>query len=1276
MSESQSTSLPDRGDEGFDVAAVLADGAGAESDLASLVAFQRSRVEAVRAAGNRRSLRVEEMLLDALLGRLATGVRGEARPDPVADHLSWLADTIARHSPESHRTGLAGTLVSAGKRAALSVLRPVQVEALRHQQRVNFELVRMLRLVHAARGSSVGPDLPDLITRTLEQILDPSESRLQTHRTGLTAAMVLRGKRLGLAAARPFLDRPLATQHRWNRAALDSLRLAALWNSDEERRRSALAELLASRDPLGPHPSPAEALLVEWFRRQTTFNHDFTAALREVLGLSGGRHGASAADYQRWAAQRESADLRKAERGLEAILDPPRFSILTPVYNTPQAVLRACIESVLAQIYPHWELHLVDDGSDAPGIRAILSEYARRDHRIRVEFLPANAGIARATNAALAGASGQYVAFLDHDDLLAPHALAEMAIRLSQQREIDVLYSDEDRLDESGARAHPFFKPDWSPDLLRACNYICHFLVVRRALLEEVGGIREGFEGAQDYDLLLRLTERTQRVGHVPKILYHWRSSATSMARDVANKPKASDAGLGAVQQHLERTRTRGSASSPSPTIYRVVYSTDPEPLVSIIIPFKDQPRLLSAVVKSVLRSAYRNFELLLVSNNSTDPETFSVLDGFTDPRIRRLEWNHPFNFHSLNNWAVTQSKGEVLLFLNNDVEALDDAWLTELVGHALRPEVGGVGAKLVFPNGRLQHAGVIIGLHGFAGHVFAGLPDTGAWTPFGHADWTRDYLAVTSACMAVRREVFEAVGGYDERFQVCGGDVDLCLRISARGLRIIYTPYARLQHDESATRRGDQIPEEDFWRSFASYRRWLKRGDPHFNPNLSLDSDVPELRLAEATAEEAAVRVLATELPGSRAATAPKGKVDEQRRLSEHLDTLDVASVKVVASNREQNGAALRRLVAGPGIRNITWLIPYFRHPYGGIHTILRFGDVLRRKRDVTSHFVIYDNPNASARDADARATALFSEPPGTFQVLQRKEEMGKLPGTDVVMATFWMSAYFALRHPRAKTRMYFVQDFEPPFYPAGTLYGLAEQTYSLGLFGLFNTPGLREFVTSHYPMEGLAFTPAVDRTIFHARGRPTQDMPRRIFFYGRPSVDRNAFELGAAVLRSVKRRFGDQVDIVSAGEVWDPERFGLRGVIRNLGVLPYESTGDLYRSCHIGLCFMFTKHPSYLPMEMMGCGVAVVSNDNPANRWFYRDGVNALLSIPTLRGVSEHVARLVEDDALRRNLSEAGAQQMARTDWETEILAVFDGLGSLPRLREEVGSGRMVTG
>ena len=391
-----------------------------------------------------------------------------------------------------------------------------------------------------------------------------------------------------------------------------------------------------------------------------------------------------------------------------------------------------------------------------------------------------------------------------------------------------------------------------------------------------------------------------------------------------------------------------------------------------------------------------------------------------------------------------------------------------------------------------------------------------------------------------------------------------------------------------------------------------------------------------------------------------------------EHLPTLDVPDLEAVATTRAENGRALRRITSGPGIRSITWLVPFFRHPYEGVHTILRFGDVLRRQRGVESRFVIYDNPHASVREAEARASALFSDAPGTFQVLRKREDITTLPATDVVMATFWMSAYFAMRHPRAKARMYFVQDFEPLFYSAGTMYGLAEETYRLGLFGLFNTPGLREFVVNNYPMEGLSFTPAVEHGIFHARGRAPQDVIR-IFFYGRPSVDRNAFELGAAVLRDIKRRFGDRVDIVSAGEIWDPQRFGLGGVIRNLGVLPYESTGDLYRSCDIGLCFMFTKHPSYLPMEMMACGVAVVSNDNPANRWFYQDGVNALVSIPTLRGIGEQVARLVEGTALRRTLSERGAEQMARTDWEKEILGVFDALAELPRT-EPVAGPRVV--
>ena len=350
------------------------------------------------------------------------------------------------------------------------------------------------------------------------------------------------------------------------------------------------------------------------------------------------------------------------------------------------------------------------------------------------------------------------------------------------------------------------------------------------------------------------------------------------------------------------------------------------------------------------------------------------------------------------------------------------------------------------------------------------------------------------------------------------------------------------------------------------------------------------------------------------------------------------------------------------PGrLQHITWFIPAFEHPFGGVHTILRFADILRRRHGVRSLFVAYTRTHETALGLAARAASVFTEPLGEFRVLKDLEEVATLPPTDLAVATLWTSAYLALKHPRAGSRAYFVQDDESLFYASGTYQLLAAQTYRLGLYGIFNTQGLHASITHSYPMTGCWFEPTVDREVFHADRPPrTPRGPVRVIFYGRPSTDRNAFALGIASLRKFKEKLGDEVDIVCAGESWRPEDYGLSGRVRNLGVLPYEATGQLYRQCDVGLCFMFSRHPSYLPLEWMACGVAVVSNENPANHWLLQHERNCLLSAPLVDDVVEQLERVTRDAPLRAQLQRAGTERLARTSWEAEVNKVYSALCS----------------
>ena len=555
--------------------------------------------------------------------------------------------------------------------------------------------------------------------------------------------------------------------------------------------------------------------------------------------------------YAQWIAENEPRAEDLVRQRQSRCGRSPRISLVVPVYNTPRAYLKAMLDSVLAQTYENWELCLAGGASPAAETARVLEEYARRDARIRWARLPENRGIAGNSNAALALASGDYIGFLDHDDTLAPFALFEVVRALNQEPEPDFVYSDEDHIDENGRRRDPHFKPDWSPDTLRSHNYICHLVVIRRELLERVGGLREGFDGSQDYDLALRATEQASHIHHIRKVLYHWRQHPASMSNGPGNH-RAYEAGLKAVRAHIARQAIEATVTHGLlPDTYDVRRSLLRRPMVSIIIPTQDHVDLLARCLKSIERSTYANHEILLIENQSRCPETFAYYRTLEKrSNIRLISWNVPFNYSKLNNFAATQARGEMLLLLNNDTEVQNADWLERMLEHALRPEVGAVGAKLFYPDGDIQHGGVILGIGGVAGHAHKCFSKSSAGY-FHRLIVTQDLSAVTGACLMLRKEVFQEIGGLDERLAIAFNDVDLCMRIRRRGYWIVWTPFAALTHYESKT-RGLEDTIEKQTRFEAETRgfidRWrdeLRAGDPFYSPHLTLSSEDFALRLS-----------------------------------------------------------------------------------------------------------------------------------------------------------------------------------------------------------------------------------------------------------------------------------------------------------------------------------------------------------------------------------------------------------------------------------------------
>lgn len=547
-------------------------------------------------------------------------------------------------------------------------------------------------------------------------------------------------------------------------------------------------------------------------------------------------------DYEEWY-KNHKPTMEELQRQRDTEFEyEPLISILVPVYNTPEEFLKQMIQSVRKQTYGKWELCIANANPANETVAEILRISSTKDERIKVKDVPENEGIAQNTNAALASATGDYIGLLDHDDLLTPDALYEVVKAINENDRPQVLYSDEDKVTmDLSEHFQPHMKPDYNKDLLRSNNYITHFFVADRTLVEEVGGEDGEYNGAQDYDLILKCTERAKGIAHIPRILYHWRVHKASTADNPASKMYAFDAGKRAIEDHLKRCGEIGKVSHEKDLgFYRVKYQVQGSPLISIIIPNKDQVESLDKCLESIEKSSYKNYEIIIVENNSTEDATFAYYKKIESDKIRIVYWSDEFNYSAINNFGVKHARGDYLLLLNNDVEVITTDWLEELTANCQRKDVGIVGARLYYPDDTIQHAGIVIGIGGVAGALFVGMPRM--FTGYLHkAAIQQDLSAVTAACMMVKRSVYEELGGLEEELKVAFNDVDFCLRAREKGYLVVYDPNVELYHFESKSRGTEDSKEKirrfqneiEYMRSH--WLELLKKGDPMYNPNLTL---------------------------------------------------------------------------------------------------------------------------------------------------------------------------------------------------------------------------------------------------------------------------------------------------------------------------------------------------------------------------------------------------------------------------------------------------------
>jgi GT2 family glycosyltransferase/glycosyltransferase involved in cell wall biosynthesis len=973
------------------------------------------------------------------------------------------------------------------------------------------------------------------------------------------------------------------------------------------------------------------------------------------------RHASSQAKdpkYQAWIDENEPGVEELARQRLDSgsLSMRPLLSIILPVYKIDQRILNDCVESVREQTYDNWELCVLD-ASGAPGAGRYLTGLAGKYPRIHYKAV-ANGGISRNSNAALDLAAGEFVIFLDQGDLLAPFALLELAALLNRNPDVDFIYSDHDHLaGSSNLRANPLFKPDWSPELMFSANYISHLTAVRKDLVDAVGRFNPEMDGAQDWDLFLRLTERTSRISHLPKILYHRRMNPKSAAFDRGAEGHSRAARLRAITAHMERVGMSAEAEATPGGALHVRWKRTADPFVSVIIPTRDKVTILSKCISSFReKTAYKAYEIVIVDTGSEEPSTheyYRALEGSSNIRVLS-DVSQPFNYSRANNYAVREARGDLFLFLNNDVEITNPEWLDELVGWGTYPPIGVVGAKLLYPDNTIQHAGLVMGLTGFAGHPFAGCPSVSEG-PFGSTTWYRDYLAVTGACMLIRREVFRELGGFDEEFLLCGSDVEICLRARKRGYRVMLNPFAELIHYERQTRENE--PPQDFPTSYKHYQTYLKSGDPYWSPNLSYW--VP--RIAFRTRDEESALSFAQEKlqrlgcpPPLRTAIdppAPEGNAAEERQFVRGFNF----SEEDLRSARQN----VNSIAGYHQIRTVMWFIPTFEYAYyGGIMTILRFARQWHRDHGVRSMFAVCDVEKASVMAQRIRAVHEACKDTDIF-ILRAPDTVSDLPSADAGVVTLWATAYFGLRYRRCCRMFYFIQDYEPAFYRAGSASALAENTYRFGFYGITNTVSLRRAYETEYNGKAFHFNPCVDFTIFHpGHGQIHRERRWQVFCYARPRHPRNAFDLMAAAMRLLKRRLSGSVRIIAAGDDFDLAAHGLEGVVENRGALSYEATAQLYRECDVGVALMLTRHPSYIPLELMASGCLVVTNRNHWTEWLLHHEENCLLTEPSASCIAEAIERGLQDESLRRAITDTALRVVRDrySDWNSEIRRVYE--------------------
>ncbi|WP_276503922.1 rhamnosyltransferase WsaF family glycosyltransferase [Terrimonas pollutisoli] len=915
----------------------------------------------------------------------------------------------------------------------------------------------------------------------------------------------------------------------------------------------------------------------------------------------------------------------------------PLISVIVPVYNTPISILKEMIESVLDQTYSHLELCIVNGSAENTQISSCIKKYMETDDRV-VYIEVENKGIAENTNAGIKLAKGEFIALLDHDDIITPHALFEVVYRLQDDITLyDFFYSDKDMMLEHGETSvNPLYKPQWSPEIMFSANYLTHFCVIRKSLLEKAGLLDSGTDGSQDWDIFLKVSRLTDRICHIPSILYHWRIVNTSVASGIGAKPYALQAQLTSLKNHLTALNQKAVVyfASEEKGIIKVDWEAPDTKKISFIVTHSADDYLLKKLFQQInaFKTAYGyETEIVVLTQESIDVDKLGK-------GARIVNANQTNIYESIN--AVTPDLiGDILLFADSKVNFTDEHSINQLVIWAAQKPYGAISPKIIDSKEKILSTGLVLNGNSVV-DIFRGTEKV-EYTIFGYTEWYRNITSVRQECFAINATLLSEVGYFNPEYKEFSC-VELCLRLSKHGYRHVYNPFSVVQTSMVADLNN-------FTRSkyFSTLRDiyQIKECDRHWNINLQSTSSIPVEN------KRKLLRFTSPKLMEVRPQTGWEKYSTDALYLANAFDfsTADFKkNSELIASNRNYID-----------IKSVNWFLPHFDFIYyAGLYTIFRFANYLQSVKKVKNTFIIVGGiDSAETYNMIIEAFPLLKD--SKVISLAGISEIDKAPYADASICSLWTTAYYLLRFNKTKRKFYFIQDFEPLFYPAGSTFGQTETTYKFGFYGIANTEGIRKIYESQYNGKAIDLKPCIDTTVFHHNNRhkPLHNK-YNVFFYGRPGHPRNGFELGSAALRILKTKLGEKVEIFCAGAEWDPKDYGLEGVVNNIGRMDFEKTADLYRICDVGLVMMFTKHPSYLPFELMACGCAVVSNYNNDTKWFLKENVNCLLTEATATRIAETIEELLLNNALRNKLVENAIADIRNnhTSWDIELNTIYD--------------------